>query len=69
MALGAAIWAGLGAGVFKSYADAIARMMHIEGVVTPDASRRDAYDALYRLYTELYPAAKATMHSLATTTA
>jgi hypothetical protein len=38
-------------------------------VVTPDASRRDTYDALYRLYTELYPAAKATMHSLATTTA
>jgi ribulose kinase len=69
MALGAAIWAGLGAGVFKSYADAIACMMHIEGVVTPDASRRDTYDALYRLYTELYPAAKATMHSLATTTA
>ena len=65
MALGAAIWAGLGAGVFTDYRDAIGRMVHIQRAVTPDPKRHGAYDALYRQYVELYPAARATMHSLA----
>ena len=65
MALGAAIWAGLGAGVFTDYQEAIARMVHIERAVTPDPLRRDVYDALYRLYVDLYPAARSTMHGLA----
>jgi FGGY-family pentulose kinase len=69
MALGAAIWAGLGAGVFQSYQEAIGRMVHIERAVTPQAERRDAYEALYRLYVALYPAARSTMHTLATMTA
>jgi hypothetical protein len=37
--------------------------------VTPDPARREAYDALYGLYVDLYPAARATMHALATTMA
>ena len=65
MALGAAIWAGLGAGVFKSYQEAIGRMVHIERAVAPSAERREAYDALYQQYVDLYPAARSTMHSLA----
>jgi FGGY-family pentulose kinase len=69
MALGAAIWAGLGAGVFKDYQDAIGRMVHIERAVTPVAERRAVYDALYRQYVDLYPAARSTMHSLARITA
>ena len=69
MALGAAIWAGLGAGVFKDYQEAIGRMVHIERAVVPAAERRPVYDALYRQYVELYPAARSTMHSLAKMTA
>jgi FGGY-family pentulose kinase len=65
MALGAAIWAGLGAGVFKTYQDAIGRMVHIERAVVPVPERRSAYDALYRQYVDLYPAVRPTMHSLA----
>ncbi len=65
MALGAAIWAGLGAGVFRDYRDAIGRMVHIERAVAPVAQRRDVYDRLYRQYVELYPAVRGTMHTLA----
>jgi sugar (pentulose or hexulose) kinase len=65
MALGAAIWAGLGAGVFRNYEDAIGRMVHIERAVTPVAERRRVYDALYRQYVDLYPAARSAMHALA----
>ncbi len=66
MALGAAIWAGLGAGVFPSYREAIDRMVHIERVVEPVPERRARYDALYRQYLDLYPAVRGVMHSLAT---
>jgi sugar (pentulose or hexulose) kinase len=40
-------------------------MVHIERAVTPVAERRRVYDALYRQYVDLYPAARATMHALA----
>jgi ribulose kinase len=66
MALGAAIWAGIGAGVFRSYEDAIGRMVHIERAVTPAPGRREVYDTLYRQYVDLYPAVRGTMHKLAT---
>jgi ribulose kinase len=65
MALGAAIWAGLGAGVFRDYQDAIGRMVHIERAVAPVPERRGVYDELYRQYVELYPAVRDTMHTLA----
>ncbi len=65
MALGAAIWAGLGAKVFQDYQDAIARMVHIEREVTPVSGRREVYDALYRQYVDLYHAVRGTMHTLA----
>jgi FGGY-family pentulose kinase len=65
MALGAAIWAGLGAGVFKTYQEAISRMVHLERAVAPVPERRAAYDTLYREYVDLYPAVRGTMHRLA----
>jgi FGGY-family pentulose kinase len=65
MALGAAIWAGLGAGVFKTYQEAISRMVHLERAVAPVPERRTAYDTLYREYVDLYPAVRGTMHRLA----
>jgi ribulose kinase len=66
MALGAAIWAGLGAGVFKDYQEAIGCMVHIERAVAPVAERQKVYHTLYRQYVDLYPAVRATMHTLAT---
>jgi FGGY-family pentulose kinase len=65
MALGAAIWAGLGAGVFGNYQDAIGRMVHIERAVSPVAERHEVYDGLYRQYVDLYHAVRSTMHTLA----
>jgi ribulose kinase len=65
MALGAAIWAGLGAGVFRDYGEAIGRMVHLEGTVAPAPERRAIYDRLYRRYVDLYPALRPTMHALA----
>ena len=65
MALGAAIWAGLGAGVFTDYQDAIRRMVHIERAVAPVSGRREVYDTLYRQYVDLYPAVRPVMHTLA----
>ena len=65
MALGAAIWAGIGAGIFKSYEEAIGRMVHIERVVSPVPGRREVYDRLYRHYLDLYPAVRPVMHGLA----
>jgi FGGY-family pentulose kinase len=65
MALGAAIWAGIGAGIFKNYEDAIGRMVHIERAVNPVPGQRDVYDRLYRQYVDLYPAVRPVMHALA----
>jgi ribulose kinase len=65
MALGAAIWAGLGAGLFRSYQEAIDQMVHIERAVTPQRERYGIYDRLYREYVALYPATRPIMHDLA----
>jgi FGGY-family pentulose kinase len=65
MALGAAIWAGLGAGVFQNYRDAIGRMVHIEETVAPEPECHEAYERLYRQYVDLYPALRPAMHALA----
>jgi ribulose kinase len=65
MALGAAIWAGIGAGLFPDYAEAIRRMVHIERTVEPDPALHPFYDSLYRHYLDLYPAVRPVMHALA----
>ncbi len=65
MALGAAIWAGLGAKLFANYQEAIGRMVHIERAVLPAPERREVYDRLYRQYVALYPAARPVMHDMA----
>ncbi|MFB3819515.1 MAG: ribulokinase [Candidatus Methylomirabilales bacterium] len=65
MALGAAIWAGLGAGLFRDYGEAIRRMVRLERTVTPNLEHRAAYDRLYRQYVDLYPAVRPVMHALA----
>jgi len=54
MALGAAIWAGLAAGCFRDYREAVGRMARVRDVVEPVAAARPAYDFSYAGYQEAY---------------
>ena len=55
---GAAILAGVGAGVFSSYEEAVAGSVRHVRRHEPNASLADAYDAGYAVYRKLYPALK-----------
>jgi sugar (pentulose or hexulose) kinase len=56
-ALGAAIEAAVGAGLYPGYAEAAAHMCRRERVFLPDPARQSVYDAIYtRVYRKLYPA-------------
>lgn len=54
-ALGAAIFAGLGAGLYGDLGDAVARLVRFERTVEPQAGPRRAYDAHFARWTEVYP--------------
>lgn len=55
-AMGAAILAGVGAGVFADFADAVAKCVTVRRTVTPDPAHKAVYDERYALYRRLYPA-------------
>lgn len=57
-ALGAAILAGVGAGLYDSVQAACERMIQVKDVLTPVEANRPAYARYYALYTEMYPALK-----------
>jgi xylulokinase len=60
VALGAALLGGLAAGVYPDEAAAIARLRHVERVVTPDPARSAIYDRCYRdVYLQIAPALRA----------
>lgn len=52
--LGAAILAGVGAGVYASFEEAVDRTVTVKRVHQPDASLKQTYDEGYRRYLELY---------------
>ena len=52
--LGAAMLAGVGAGIYRDCEDAAARTVQIRRVHEPDPARREAYEAGYRTYRRLY---------------
>ena len=54
-ALGAAIMAGVGAGVFADYAQAVAAMVKLERTFEPDLPRHTRYQASYQNYQRLAP--------------
>lgn len=54
--LGAAIYAGVGAGVYKDYDDAAERAVSIKEVYTPNPENYDAYDKAYARYVRAYEA-------------
>ena len=52
--LGAAMLAGVGAGIYRDCEDAAAQTVRIRRVHEPDPARREAYEAGYRTYRRLY---------------
>ncbi len=55
-AFGAALLAGVGAGLYDSVEQAAAQMVSITGRTTPDADAAARYPAFYERYRALYPA-------------
>ncbi|MBU5434093.1 L-fuculokinase [Pseudoflavonifractor sp. MSJ-37] len=64
-ALGAAIVGAVGGGYFGSYAEAIAAMVQVGRLYTPDSRNKDEYDAHFREYTQFYPALRDIHHQIA----
>ena len=64
-AFGAALLAGVAAGVYPSVAAACAQTVRIGTPVMPEPAAAARYDTLATLYQSLYPALSATMHGLA----
>ena len=52
--LGAAIYAGIGAGVYESYEQAVERAVKIRDVYQPNPALKDAYDKGYRRFVAAY---------------
>jgi len=54
-ALGAAIIAGVGSGLFESYAQAVAAMVKFERTFEPDPRQHERYQTRYQYYQRLWP--------------
>ena len=54
-AYGAALIAGIGAGWYRGAEEAVS-VLKTEQEILPDPARQDAYEAAFRLYSEIYPA-------------
>jgi xylulokinase len=64
-AYGAALLAGVGAGIYASVPEACEAMIKITGRTTPDASVTEAYAPYYERYRALYPALSPEFQALA----
>ena len=53
--LGAALLAGVGAGVYSSFEAAVSQTVHFDRRIEPDAESVSAYDPRYQLYRQMYP--------------
>ena len=63
---GSAIVAGVGAGLFSSYEEAIKRVVKIEkNAFVPDEKNHEIYSELYKVYKSLYPSLKASFAEMA----
>jgi xylulokinase len=63
-AYGAALLAGVGAGVFDSVVSAASRSVAVVSSTLPNPETAAIYDRVYSVYTQCYPAMKAAMHDL-----
>ena len=64
-ALGAAILAGVGTGVWESVPDACAKLLQYRPFEMPDAQKGEQYEPFYQIYKTLYPSLKDAYHALA----
>lgn len=64
-ALGGAIIAGVGSGVFGSYAEGVEAMVRLERVFEPDSQQHRRYAARYEQYRKLWPLMGAYLRDLA----
>lgn len=64
-AFGTALLAGVGAGLWPDVESAAEAVIKVTGSTKPQDETREAYDAHYRLYRELYPALKPANDALA----
>lgn len=64
-ALGVAILAGVGAGVYRSVEAACEQLVHPEKTIAPNPDNLAAYQAYHRLFKQLYPALKPSWQALA----
>jgi FGGY-family pentulose kinase len=62
--MGAAIWAGLGAGVFPDYRVAVERMVRMGATVHPIPAHREPYDFYYGQYLRAYEQSKEIVHEI-----
>ena len=63
--LGAAILAGVGTGLYKSYEEAVKRTIRITRTQEPDPANRAVYDRRMELYLRLYEDLKDTFKEFA----
>ena len=63
-AYGAALLAGVGAGVWLNVTDACEKVIKVTGITTPDESQAVVYRKMYSLYRELYPALKSSFQKM-----
>jgi xylulokinase len=61
---GAALLAGVGAGVFPSVAEAASRFLQLTDEYRPDPARHAAYTRQFELYRQVYPAVRQISHQL-----
>ena len=64
-ALGAAILAGVGAGLYSSVADGCKAAVHAGEIQQPKAENSAAYEPFYQIYRNLYPTLRDSFHTLA----
>ena len=65
-ALGVAILASVGAGIYSSVPEACGAIIKTDKVQAPKAENVPEYEKYYQLYREIYPALKAQYAKLAT---
>jgi xylulokinase len=61
---GAALLAGVGAGVYQDAASAAERFLHFRREFSPDAGRHKIYNERFELYQQVYPAVSPISHCL-----
>jgi xylulokinase len=64
-AYGAALMAGVSAGIWKDLPSACAACVQVSGVTSPESQRAESYQRAYSIYHNLYPALKSSFDRMA----